>query len=70
MDSDQLSTQLLNAPPTQITAFLAGEKGTVLCSHGNVGNLYSISTGPVRQRHRSKAKFLMLPISRIGERLT
>ncbi|MGI9071357.1 MAG: hypothetical protein ACR2JB_08590 [Bryobacteraceae bacterium] len=42
VDSNQLSTQLLNAPPTQITAFLQGRNGIVYAATGNVGNLYSI----------------------------
>ncbi|MBV9157690.1 MAG: hypothetical protein JO097_15610 [Acidobacteriaceae bacterium] len=42
IDSDQLSTQLLNAPPTQVTAFLQGKNGMVYAASGNVGNLYSI----------------------------
>jgi hypothetical protein len=42
IDSDQLSTQLLNLPPTQITAFLAGHDGLVYVATGNVGNLYSV----------------------------
>ena len=43
IDSDQLSTQLLNLPPTQITAFLTGKDGLIYAATGNVGNLYSIS---------------------------
>jgi len=42
IDSDQLSTQLLNAPPTQVTAFLQGRNGLVYAATGNVGNLYAI----------------------------
>jgi hypothetical protein len=42
IDSDQLSTELLNAPPTQVTAFLQGRDGVVYAATGNVGNLYSI----------------------------
>src|SRR5207248_292285 len=42
VDSNQLSTQLLNAPPTQITAFLQGRNGVVYAATANVGNLYSI----------------------------
>ncbi len=42
IDSDQLSTQLLNAPPTQVTAFLQGREGVVYAVTGNVGNVYSI----------------------------
>ncbi|MGI8961358.1 MAG: hypothetical protein ACR2IV_16665 [Bryobacteraceae bacterium] len=45
VDSTQLSTQLLNAPPTQITAFLQGRNGLVYAATGNVGNLYSIGPG-------------------------
>lgn len=43
IDSDQLSTALLNAPPTQVTAFLQGKNGMIYASTGNVGNLYSIA---------------------------
>ncbi|HEX4229155.1 MAG TPA: hypothetical protein VHZ07_10820 [Bryobacteraceae bacterium] len=42
VDSDVLSTQLLNAPPTQVTGFLQGRNGDVYAVTGNVGNLYSI----------------------------
>ncbi len=45
IDSDQLSTELLNTPPTQVTAFLQGRNGTVYAVTGNVGNLYSIGPG-------------------------
>ena len=45
IDSDQLFTELLNAPPTQVTAFLQGRNGAVYAATGNVGNLYSIGPG-------------------------
>jgi hypothetical protein len=45
VDSDVLSTQLLNAPPTQVTGFLQGRNGDVYAVTGNVGNLYSIGPG-------------------------
>ncbi|HZS57279.1 MAG TPA: fibronectin type III domain-containing protein, partial [Bryobacteraceae bacterium] len=45
IDSDQLSTQLLNAPPTQVTAFWQGRNGTVYAATGNVGNVYAIGPG-------------------------
>ncbi len=45
IDSDQLFTELLNTPPTQVTAFLQGRKGVVYAATGNVGNLYSIGPG-------------------------
>jgi hypothetical protein len=45
VDSDQLSTELLNAPPTQVTTFLQGKNGIVYAATGNVGNLYAISPG-------------------------
>lgn len=45
IDSTQLSTELLNLPPTQITAFLQGRNGVVYAATGNVGNLYSLGPG-------------------------
>jgi sugar lactone lactonase YvrE len=45
IDSDQLSTQLLNTPPTQVTAFLKGKNNLLYVATGNVGNVYSIGPG-------------------------
>ena len=45
VDSATLSTQLLNAPPTQVTAFLAGRSGVLYAATGNVGKLYAIGPG-------------------------
>ncbi|MBV8865552.1 MAG: fibronectin type III domain-containing protein, partial [Acidobacteriaceae bacterium] len=45
VDTDHLSTELLNAPPTQVTSFLRAQNGTIYAVTGNVGNLYSI--GPM-----------------------
>ncbi len=45
IDSDQMSTQLLNAPPTQVTAFWQGRNGIVYAATGNVGNVYAIGPG-------------------------
>ncbi len=42
VDSDHLSTELLAAPATQVTAFQQGRDGMVYAVTGNVGNLYSI----------------------------
>ena len=42
VDSEHLSTELLNAPPTQVTAFLQQQEGPIYAVTGNVGNLYSI----------------------------
>jgi hypothetical protein len=42
IDSAQLSTELLNAPPTQVTAFLQGKNNSVYAVTGNVGNVYEI----------------------------
>lgn len=42
VDSDRLSTELLNAPPEQVTAFLQGKGGIVYAITGNVGNVYAI----------------------------
>ncbi|MBV9265678.1 MAG: hypothetical protein JO061_05870 [Acidobacteriaceae bacterium] len=47
VDSEQLSTELLNAPPTQVTAFLSSKSGTIYAVTGNVGNVYAI--GPKLQ---------------------
>ena len=45
VDSEQLSTQLLNAPPTQVTAFLQSKDGIVYATTGNVGSVYAIGPG-------------------------
>jgi hypothetical protein len=45
VDSSQLSTELLNLPPTQVTAFLQARNGIVYAATGNVGNLYSLGPG-------------------------
>ena len=45
VDSEQLSTNLLSAPPTQVTAFLKGKGGEIYAVTGNVGNVYSIGPG-------------------------
>ncbi len=45
IDSDQISTSLLDVPPTQLTSFLEGKNGVIYATTGNVGNLYSIGPG-------------------------
>jgi len=45
IDSDQLFTELLNAPPTQVTVLLGGRGDVIYAATGNVGNLYSIGPG-------------------------
>ncbi len=45
LDSDQITTNLLNVPPTQVTSFLEGKNGVVYATTGNVGNLYAIGPG-------------------------
>jgi sugar lactone lactonase YvrE len=45
LDSEQVTTTLLNTPPTQVTSFLEGRQGVVYATTGNVGNLYSIGPG-------------------------
>ena len=42
VDSSVLSTELLNAPPTQVTALVPGRNGVLYATTGNVGKLYSI----------------------------
>ena len=48
VDSPELFTQLLDIPPTQVTALLQGKNGVLYAATGNVGNLYSI--GPTLER--------------------
>lgn len=42
IDSDLVSTLLVNASPTQVTAFAAGPKGRLFAATGNVGKVYQI----------------------------
>lgn len=45
LDSDTVSTLLLNAAPTQVTAFARGRGGELYAVTGNVGKLYRIGPG-------------------------
>ncbi len=45
VDSDHLFTRLLDAPPTQVTAFLTGAHHEIYAATGNVGNVYQIGPG-------------------------
>ncbi len=45
IDSDILSTILLDTPPTQITAFAAGSDGVLYAATGNIGRVYRIGPG-------------------------
>lgn len=45
VDSEELSTEVLNTPPTQVTAFLTGANGAIYAATGNVGNIYKIGPG-------------------------
>jgi len=44
VDSDVLSTVLLDVPPTQITAFANGVGGTLYAATGNIGKVYRIES--------------------------
>ncbi|HEX6546456.1 MAG TPA: hypothetical protein VF023_09125, partial [Bryobacteraceae bacterium] len=48
VDSATMATQLVNAPPTQITGFLHGRNDTLYAITGNVGQLYAI--GPAYEK--------------------
>lgn len=45
IDSEQLFTELVNTPPTQVTSLFEGKNGVLYATTGNVGNLYSIGPG-------------------------
>jgi hypothetical protein len=45
IDSANLATQLVNAPPTQVTAFHTGRNGILYAVTGNVGKVYAIGPG-------------------------
>lgn len=45
LDSDVLSTVLLDVPPTQITAFTTGAGGVSYAVTGNIGKVYRIGPG-------------------------
>ncbi|HEX4169064.1 MAG TPA: hypothetical protein VHZ55_26665 [Bryobacteraceae bacterium] len=42
VESNHLFTDVLTAPPTQVTSFLQGKDGAIYVTTGNVGNLYSL----------------------------
>lgn len=45
LESDLIATNLLSAPPTQVTALGAGRGGKVYAATGNVGKVYQIGPG-------------------------
>lgn len=45
IDSDTLYTALVNAPPTQITAFASGRGDSVFAATGNVGKVFELGPG-------------------------
>jgi hypothetical protein len=45
LDSDVLSTILLDLPPTQVTGFTAGPEGALYAVTGNIGKVYRIGPG-------------------------
>lgn len=45
VDSDTLSTALLNAPPTQVTSLLSAPDGKIYAATGNIGKVYQIGPG-------------------------
>jgi WD40 repeat protein len=48
IDSELVSTLLINAAPTQVTAFTTGQKGRLYAATGNVGKVYQI--GPESEK--------------------
>src|SRR5262249_45209278 len=49
LDTDNLYTVLLNAPPTQVTSFCAGKDGKVYAATGNSGKVFEIGAGMERE---------------------
>jgi sugar lactone lactonase YvrE len=49
LDTDNLYTVLLNASPTQVTAFCAGKDGKIYAATGNIGKVYEIGTSVERE---------------------
>ena len=45
LDSDSLSTLLLNVAPTQVTGFLSAGGGKIFAITGNIGNVYQLGPG-------------------------
>jgi sugar lactone lactonase YvrE len=45
IDSDLVYTELLNAPPTQVTCIYGGRDGKLYAATGNVGKVYQIGPG-------------------------
>ena len=45
LDSDLVYTELLSAPPTQVTCLLAGGGGKLYAATGNIGKVYQIRPG-------------------------
>jgi hypothetical protein len=51
IEDERVSTQLVDAAPTQVTALVAGPKGQVYAATGNVGKIFSI--GPELEKQGS-----------------
>lgn len=51
IDSDVLSTTLINAEPTQITALLSGSRGRLYAATGNIGKVFQIGPQIEKQGH-------------------
>jgi hypothetical protein len=49
IDSEQYDTALVNAPPTQITSLVSGRDGKVYAATGNVGKVYELGPGLVKE---------------------
>ena len=49
LDTENLYTVLVNAPPTQVTSFCAGRDGKVYAATGNSGKVFEIGAGLERE---------------------
>ena len=65
LDSDVISTELVDASPTQVTGFGKGSNGELYAVTGNIGRVYRWGR-PLKKPDRLRAKFWTPIRSRIG----
>jgi hypothetical protein len=66
LDSDVLSTILVDVPPTQITAFVPGSGGALYAVTGNIGKVYRMGPNPTKSGTYESDVFDAAQFSRWG----